>query len=529
MAAFFAFFLGGIKIEFSIQNLSPSYLAFLRKFDIHVPTKDTRPWLMGISVNNIPYGIPLTTQLHSAGLPGFLCSPDGDGLQLRFMVPVVQDAIIMRPTMDPSLRSALGFFNAYANYIEQEAQLIYVLASGRKLPPKWRSCDFQELESVYSSWQPDRSVGPFLYPKSEQERMMEMPVSKNGVLYYTKDQYNYAKYCVSALDIAQAQNYELERVGSVYRSKEHDSMIFSPTGRFFWNSRGIQGGAIEFLMYVKDMSYTEAILTICEGRNFTHEQVTAAPRTFTRPERPELKLPFRAGTSKQLYGYLAGQRCLHKEVLQEMQRQQSVYQSVYRTPTGKEIYNAAFVYYDANGKAAGVFQRGLRDPEPPGKPFKRDVPGSNKDWGFLLKSPELPAQEVRVFEGAIDAASDASLDAYTHGPQWKSAPVDRLALGGCENFQPLYNYLQNHPQIRNIALMLDTDDPGKTAAENLRVKLEERGYKVDTRYPRLGKDWNEELQIFCGKGQEASLHQAAEMEAPVEIAPGMEPEMEEEF
>ena len=72
-----------------------------------------------------------------------------------------------------------------------------------------------------------------------------MPVSKNGKLYYTKEQYEKARYCANALDYARKQGYELVRQSAGYYClKDHDSMIFTPTGHWFWNSRGLSGGAM---------------------------------------------------------------------------------------------------------------------------------------------------------------------------------------------------------------------------------------------------------------------------------------------
>ena len=89
-----------------------------------------------------------------------------------------------------------------------------------------------------------------------------MPISKNGKPYYTKEQYEAARYNSNALEYARSQGYELVRQGAYYTMKEHDSMVFTPQGTWFWNSRGVHGTAQEFQMYYENKTLTEAVLTL---------------------------------------------------------------------------------------------------------------------------------------------------------------------------------------------------------------------------------------------------------------------------
>ena len=65
-----------------------------------------------------------------------------------------------------------------------------------------------------------------------------MATSKNGKNYYTKEQYQYAKYQASALEYALSKGYKLIPKGQYYTMPEHDSMVFAPNGMWYWNSRG---------------------------------------------------------------------------------------------------------------------------------------------------------------------------------------------------------------------------------------------------------------------------------------------------
>lgn len=332
-----------------------------------------------------------------------------------------------------------------------------------------------------------------------------MPVSKNGKAYYTKEQYEQAKYNSNAYEYARSQGYDLIRQGLYYTMKEHDSMVFAPNGTWFWNSRGVHGSALEFQMYFEGKSITEAVLTLCGERaaqnNITNTQQPSRQTEQAEPSRMaaahDFRLPEKSANYKNLFGYLCGERMLSKAVVQEMIRQNRVYQSDFRIAGRYPISNAVFVYQDDHGKPIGAFQRGMITPRPGQAPYKRDAPGSDKRYGWLLKSPMQEASEVRVFEGAIDAASDASLSAMRSGEQWRSEPVDRLSLEGL-GIQPLENYLKNHPQVQQVTLMLDGDEPGRRGAETISQKLEAMGYKPVIQTPSMGmKDWNEVLIETC--------------------------------
>lgn len=331
------------------------------------------------------------------------------------------------------------------------------------------------------------------------------PISKNGKAYYTKDQYEAAKYASNALEYAQSRGYDLVRKGAYYTMREHDSMVFAPNGSWFWNSRGVHGSALEFQIYYEGKTVTEAVLTLAGEKELVNSQSAARPQTPPAPvngtqqaqsSQYKFRLPDKADNFKQLFYYLCNTRRLEKTVVQEMIRQNGLYQSVAKLPNGKVVCNATFVYKDPQGQPVGAFQRGMsnRDGQ---DPYKRDSPGSDKRWGWLLQSPYNPAAEVRVFEGAIDAASEASLYAITLGDQWRKEPVDRLSLEGL-SFQPLQNYLQSHPDVRQVTLMLDADEPGRRAASEIADKLTAMGYEVENMVPALSqKDWNETLKKTC--------------------------------
>lgn len=450
-------------------------------------------------LNGIEYGIPCTSQDTAAGHIGYLrCGTLPQyGLYLRYMVPVPPKALLPPQPISPELKLELNFYENNRKYIEAEAQILHRLSGSNQMDKFFmkRCCDYAELESVYFNWQPGFDAGLFSYPEKEDTNM---PVSKNGKAYYTKEQYEAARYNSNALEYARSQGYELVRQGAYYTMKEHDSMVFTPQGTWFWNSRGVHGTALEFQMYYENKTLTEAVLTLAGERELVNArpverpQPAPAPAPVATPPEPgktDLWMPKRSENFKALFYYLCVERGLDGEVVKEMIRQNRLYQSTFKTPNGKFLNNAVFVYKDPDGKNVGAYQRGVKDYEGQ-PPFKRDAAGSDKRWGWMLEGKGTPTQ-VAVFEGAIDAASDASLEAIKDGSNWQN--IDRLSLEGL-SFQPLQNYLSTHPNVRKVTLMLDGDEAGRQAAGVISQKLQAQGYAVEDRIPPFGKDWNEVLK-----------------------------------
>lgn len=160
---------------------------------------------------------------------------------------------------------------------------------------------------------------------------------------------------------------------------------------------------------------------------------------------------------------------------------------VFTRQRGVNITTPSFVYYDPAGKAVGAFMRGVGD-----VPYKREVVGSDKSYGWLLCGSQTPPTQVYVFEAAIDAISQRCLAG-------EADEVDRLSLEGLSP-APLLHYLSRNPTVARVVLMLDNDDAGRRAARRIAARLPPH-ITVHTVLPPRGKDWNEALCI-TGRGDE---------------------------
>ncbi|WP_325213465.1 DUF3991 and toprim domain-containing protein, partial [Oscillibacter sp.] len=146
-----------------------------------------------------------------------------------------------------------------------------------------------------------------------------------------------------------------------------------------------------------------------------------------------------------------------------------------------QYHNCVFVGRDGSGQPRFASKRGTCDLG--GSSFKRDVLGSDKKIGFRLPcDPEI--KEVAVFEAPIDLMSFCTLCPEVHS--------NAVALCGLYS-GPLDTYLKDHPHLKSIKLLLDSDEPGIRAAKEMRERYREAGYEVEIRVPKFGKDWNAQL------------------------------------
>ena len=145
---------------------------------------------------------------------------------------------------------------------------------------------------------------------------------------------------------------------------------------------------------------------------------------------------------------------------------------------------------DEGGVPRSAFQRGCQGT------YRGDVTGSQKKYGFLMQAENPDCDTVELYEAPIDAMSGATLRQYTDIGKWRS--VHYLALGGL-NYLPIDYFLQQHPQVKNVVLCFDRDEPGLRFAETVTKRLAERGCNVEKRLPAVGKDYNESLIWYKSK------------------------------
>ena len=279
-------------------------------------------------------------------------------------------------------------------------------------------------------------------------------------------------------DLLSSLGYTLKRIGGYYTTAEMDSIRIRDPTRWRRYSTQQGGDAISFLREFCGMRFPEAVdyLLAYHGRSRdSPDRDEPVPRPKPPPprEKPPFVLPPANPDQRRVFAYLR-KRGIEPKVIRTFMDAGLLYEDA-------QYHNCVFVGRDGSGQPRFASKRGTCDLG--GSSFKRDVLGSDKKIGFRLPcDPEI--EEVAVFEAPIDLMSFCTLCPEVHS--------NAVALCGLYS-GPLDTYLQDHPHLKHIKLLLDNDEPGINAAKEMRERYREAGYEVEIRVPKYGKDWNAQL------------------------------------
>jgi hypothetical protein len=311
--------------------------------------------------------------------------------------------------------------------------------------------------------------------------------------YYNKDQ------IVQARDmdlLAYLQRYEPDELihdgGGSYRTRSHDSLKIS-NGLWCWWSRGIGGRtALDYLTQVRGLDFTEAVGRILRDAPISFPAQSrsppawAAPKTFVLPERND--------NNRRVFAYLCS-RGIDPEIINHFIKHGQLYED-------REHHNAVFVGFDGDQPRCASMRSTLSD-----STFLRDAEGSDKRFSFGFTASDNNGALV-VTESAIDLLSYLTL-VKRNRHDWRM--VNGVSLIGV--YKPredtpkvpaaLAQYLKDHPQIRRIALCLDSDEAGREAAQGIIAALPE--LEVTYHPPTIGKDYNDMLTATIGIGHRVKM------------------------
>ena len=284
---------------------------------------------------------------------------------------------------------------------------------------------------------------------------------------FTREEIETAK-SADLVEVVKSLGYTVRKIGNYYTLKEMDSIRIYDRSTWYRWSDGTGGSQIDFLMTFAGMDFREAVSFLL------NRDIVVLPTEPKPQERQLFILPEKADTNDRLTSYLSNTRALSKDTIGVFADRGLIYEE-------RDHHNIVFIGKDRDGVPRFASMRGTNDDS--GKPFKCDVIGSDKSFGFHLEAEG--SNTVRVFEGAIDLMS------FYEATRLNS---DHLLALGMTNDKPLARFLDDRPEIKNIYLFLDNDEPGITAAENIQKKYEAEGYRVKNfGSPRGYKDYNEWL------------------------------------
>ena len=272
--------------------------------------------------------------------------------------------------------------------------------------------------------------------------------------------------------------------GSVYCTREHDSLKIS-NGKWFWWSRGIGGvSALDYLIKVKDYGFVEAVEVLTGGA-----VEWTPPQTPKKDEPKVLLLPPKNKDCNRVAQYLFG-RGIDYEIINYCLEKELVIESL-------PYHNVVFIGYDESNKPKYAAYRATNQSRLMG-----DCTGSKKQYSFRLTAENTG--EVHLFECAIDLLSYATL-MKLDGKNWRQFNLISLAgvyspkqnIGDSKVPVTVRNLLEKDKSIKCIVLHLDNDIAGRKATKALQTILSDK-YEVVDDPPKCGKDVNDFLCIKLG-------------------------------
>lgn len=298
---------------------------------------------------------------------------------------------------------------------------------------------------------------------------------------------------------------ELIKTGiAEYSTKTHDSLKIS-NGRWHWWSRNIGGRtALDYLIKVKDMSFTDAVRKLGGGaieetiksQNKYPEHKAPTRKGAEARASPEFEPPQAAVCAGRAVSYLQ-KRGIDSEVIYKCVKLGIVYESA-------DYHNCVFVGLDKQGIKRYAALRGtLAD-------FKGEAKGSDKRFGFCLSagnSKSSMAKFVNVCESPVDALSLATIEKMNRC-NWQD--TNYLSLGGTSE-KALIQFLKDNTHVEGIIMCLDNDDAGLTRAKKIEAEIVEmkefKNRKIEFLHAppdkKHGKDYNDALLYKLNKSKEA--------------------------
>lgn len=252
---------------------------------------------------------------------------------------------------------------------------------------------------------------------------------------FTEEELAIAK-SVDLCAVAESLGYTVKRIGKYHTLKEMDSIrIYDRSHWYRWSrqfDKGNNGGSqIDFLRVFGGMSVKEAVFWLLDFAGYrriesTGKQPLVHQVTKKQPqERKPFVLPQPAGDNSYLISYLNNERGISKAVIELFLKENLIYES-------RHYHNIVFKGNDKNGVTRFASMRGVFDKQ--GKPFKCDVEGNDRNYGFNVVN--VNSTELVVFEAAIDLMSYVDIFADHES--------NKLALGMLAD-APLATFLREHP------------------------------------------------------------------------------------
>lgn len=312
-------------------------------------------------------------------------------------------------------------------------------------------------------------------------------------IHFTEQQKAQARQTDIA-ELLRSQGETLKRSGSESEWMDGGQKVTIRGNLWYHQYEQVGGDAVDFVRRFYNKSYPEAMEYLLGGSGGT----LAVSPSVQKEEKPFV-LPPKNDNMRRVFAYLLNGRGIDREVLYAFVHKGMIYESA-------DYHNAVFVGFDSNGNAKHAHKRGTGSESS----YKGNVSGSQPEYSFHWSGQ---SNTLYLFEAPIDMLSFISMrkvkdlqKVWSRENELKNAGVfeRELAAAACRwrkhsyaascsvSDRVLFQMLKDNPNIRQVVLCLDSDEPGQTAAKRIADKLFVQGTASEILVP-VHKDWNEDL------------------------------------
>ena len=284
-------------------------------------------------------------------------------------------------------------------------------------------------------------------------------------IHFTEQQKTQARQTDIA-ELLRSQGETLKRSGSESEWMDGGQKVTIRGNLWYHQYEQVGGDAVDFVRRFYNKSYPEAIEYLLGGSGGT----LAVSPSVQKEEKPFV-LPPKNDNMRRVFAYLLNRRGIDREVLYAFVHKGMIYESA-------DYHNAVFVGFDSNGNPKHAHKRGTGSESS----YKGNVSGSHPEFSFHWSGQ---SDTLYLFEAPIDMLSFISMQKEgwrQHSYAASCSVSDRV----------LFQTLKDNPNIRQVVLCLDSDEPGQTAAKRIADKLFVQGTASEILVP-VHKDWNEDL------------------------------------
>lgn len=284
-------------------------------------------------------------------------------------------------------------------------------------------------------------------------------------IHFTEQQKTQARQTDIA-ELLRSQGETLKRSGSESEWMDGGQKVTIRGNLWYHQYEQVGGDAVDFVRRFYNKSYPEAMEYLLGGSGGT----LAVSPSVQKEEKPFV-LPPKNDNMRRVFAYLLNRRGIDREVLYAFVHKGMIYESA-------DYHNAVFVGFDSNGNPKHAHKRGTGSESS----YKGNVSGSQPEYSFHWSGQ---SDTLYLFEAPIDMLSFISMQKEgwrQHSYAASCSVSDRV----------LFQMLKDNPNIRQVVLCLDSDEPGQTAAKRIADKLFVQGTASEILVP-VYKDWNEDL------------------------------------